>query len=183
MAPRGGTDPVFESPLDRQIREAAARGDFDRLPGSGRPIPEERLRSEDAWVHGWLRREAVPQTVFLPTALLLRKEVAELPDRVLELTSEEAVRAVAQELNGRILRALRLPPSGPPVSVLPVDVDGVVDGWRAARAVLPVAPPAAPPADAAAGAVPAPPDTGRRGRPDAARRWWRRSGRRRGDVG
>jgi len=29
---------VFESPIDRQIREAQERGDFDNLPGRGKPL-------------------------------------------------------------------------------------------------------------------------------------------------
>ncbi len=30
--------PRWESPIDQQIREAEARGDFDNLPGKGKPL-------------------------------------------------------------------------------------------------------------------------------------------------
>ncbi|GAT83553.1 molecular chaperone DnaJ [Streptomyces sp. F-3] len=36
----------FESWVDRQIREAQQRGEFDRLPGAGRPLPDDRSYEE-----------------------------------------------------------------------------------------------------------------------------------------
>jgi hypothetical protein len=37
----------WESAIDEQIREAQERGDFDNLPGQGRPLPSE------AWDDEW----------------------------------------------------------------------------------------------------------------------------------
>jgi hypothetical protein len=37
----------WESAIDRQIREAQERGDFDRLPGQGQPLPK------DDWGGDW----------------------------------------------------------------------------------------------------------------------------------
>ena len=38
--------PVYESAVERQIREAQERGDFDNLPGAGKPL------NFDSWGHG-----------------------------------------------------------------------------------------------------------------------------------
>jgi len=47
------TDRVFESSVDRQIREAAERGEFENLAGSGQPIPDLDATYDPAW---WARR-------------------------------------------------------------------------------------------------------------------------------
>ena len=38
---RGSRSAQWESAIDKQIREAQERGDFDRLPGQGQPLPKE----------------------------------------------------------------------------------------------------------------------------------------------
>ena len=68
----------FESWAERQVREAIERGEFDDLPGAGRPLPGLNGRDEeDWWVKGFLEREKISMP--LPTSLALRKEIAELP--------------------------------------------------------------------------------------------------------
>lgn len=49
-------DSVPESLVERQIREAIERGDFDELPGSGRPIPDLDAGYDPAW---WAKRWVV----------------------------------------------------------------------------------------------------------------------------
>ena len=48
----------YESVVDRQIREAQERGEFDNLPGAGKPLPRRAL-SGDAWLRSYLDREGV----------------------------------------------------------------------------------------------------------------------------
>ena len=133
MTERKPPDVGFESWIDRQIREAADRGEFDNLPGAGKPIPGQgRPDDELWWVREYVRREGLPSDALLPASLRLRKEVESLPETVGGLRTEQAVREVVHQLNRRILDWLRMP-SGPQVHLLPVDVDGVVAKWRAAR--------------------------------------------------
>ena len=62
-----------------QIREAIERGEFDNLPGKGRPIKGLNGRDdENWWVKAYLEREQLPLP--LPTSLALRKEVMALPE-------------------------------------------------------------------------------------------------------
>lgn len=147
----------FESAVEAQIREAQERGAFDGLPGAGKPLPA--LDGPDdglSWMRGFVRREGVPSEALLPTSLLLRREVERLPETVGRLRSERAVRTHLDELNARIREWIRIP-LGPQVPLRQVDVEQVVQDWRAAREA--VAPP--PPGPTA---VPAPP----------RRRWFRR---------
>jgi hypothetical protein len=122
----------YESWVDRQIREAQERGEFDNLRGAGRPIPGLKGRpDENWWVKGLIEREGIKPP--LPPALALRKEVAELSATVAALRDEAAVREIAEDLNARILDLRRRPAGGPPLFVAGVDVEQVVAEWRRGR--------------------------------------------------
>ena len=76
--------------VDLQIRQAMERGEFDRLPGAGKPI--EGLGAEhdpEWWLRGLIERERI---AVLPASLSLRREDAELDDR-LDAIHVEARRA------------------------------------------------------------------------------------------
>ena len=47
----------FETDVDRIIRDAMDAGDFDNLPGVGKPIPGVGKPDDEYWwVRDWLRR-------------------------------------------------------------------------------------------------------------------------------
>jgi hypothetical protein len=124
----------YESSIDRQLREAAERGEFDNLEGSGKPLPGHgREYDEDWWVKDWLEREGATAGVIPPT-LALRREVEDLEARVDRLRAEREVRDYVAELNERIRRARVGLMDGPPVLLSPRDADAVVAGWRERRA-------------------------------------------------
>jgi hypothetical protein len=53
----------WESLAERRIREAAERGEFDDLPGSGRPLPGlDGTYDPHWWVKEWLRRTTLEDT-------------------------------------------------------------------------------------------------------------------------
>lgn len=156
-------DPLskYETVVDQQIREATERGEFDNLPGTGKPLRNlGRTDDELWWVREYVRREGIDGDALLPVPLQLRKQAERLEESVHALPSEEAVREEVAALNRRIAEWLRTP-SGPPIPVRPVNADEFVAAWRAAR-------PAPPPSDA----VPERPE------PSSRRRWWRRRNRR-----
>ena len=80
--------PRWESPVERAIREAQERGEFDDLPGAGKPLPDLGDPDDPLW---WLRRKAEREqldlSLALPTALQLRKEAAAFPASLLDLRS------------------------------------------------------------------------------------------------
>jgi hypothetical protein len=124
-----------ETLVERRIRLAQERGDFDDLPGRGKPLPLDGPDDENWWVRSYLRREGLSAEPLLPTPLQLRREVERLPATVAELRDEADVRQVVRELNRRIAEWLRAP-VGPAVPVAPVDTDAVVARWRTDRAAL-----------------------------------------------
>ncbi|WP_432560950.1 DnaJ family domain-containing protein [Kineococcus sp. SYSU DK003] len=146
----------FEDWIERQVREATERGDFDDLPGAGAPLRGlDRDFSAEQWAADKARREGFDVTAMLPPALALRREREVLARDVHELVSEAAVRAVAGDFNDRVHELYRRPADGPLIVVPLLDADVLVEQWRARR---PTPAPAAP--------TPAP-----------RRRWWRRHAR------
>ncbi len=117
----------YESWAERQIREAMERGEFDNLPGAGKPLPDRDTSDPDWWVKGMLEREKLPMP--LPPGLQLRKEIQQLPQTLAELRTEEQVRELVTELNARIHRQRRFP-EGPVVHVPDVDLDEALATWR-----------------------------------------------------
>jgi Domain of unknown function (DUF1992) len=121
----------YESSVDRQLREAQERGDFDNLPGAGKPLADAgREYDEDWWVKDWLRREGAS---VLPPSLQLRREAAELDDLVDRRTTEAAVRQLVTSLNEQLRKARAGLMDGPPVLLPPFDVEDVVRGWHERR--------------------------------------------------
>ncbi|MCD0442749.1 DUF1992 domain-containing protein [Glycomyces sp. A-F 0318] len=120
--------------VDRQIREAEARGEFKDLPGAGKPLPGiGRPLAEDWWLHQQAARENMGLDA-LPPGLRLAREVEELPAALDRLGDEAAVRSAVEALNARIKKALIGPVEGPPLRFGLRDVDGEVAAWRERRA-------------------------------------------------
>ena len=121
----------FESWVDRQVREAQERGEFDGLAGHGRPIADiDKPYDEQWWVRRKLRDEGVS---YLPPSLALRKEAEVALEAAARAPTEAHVRRIVDELNVKIRAAIRLPPAGPPLNLFPYDVERVVADWRAER--------------------------------------------------
>ena len=118
--------------VDLQIKEAMARGDFDDLPGAGKPIEGLGTQHDpDWWLKQLVEREKISGV--LPPALQLRKDDAELDAKLDRHTAESEVRRELEEFNARILKARYTPVDGPPLITMPRDVETEVDAWRERR--------------------------------------------------
>ncbi|MGW2626873.1 DnaJ family domain-containing protein [Micromonospora taraxaci] len=125
---------AWEAAVEAQIRGAAQRGEFDDLPGMGKPIPGRGMPYDESWwIKSFLEREALPSDLLLPTPLQLRRRIEQIPDEVRDLPTEQSVRDVVGQLNAQIVAWLRNP-DGPRVVVRPVNADEVVRRWRAEHA-------------------------------------------------
>jgi hypothetical protein len=118
--------------VDLQIQRAMERGDFDDLPGAGKPIRDLGTQHDPDW---WLKRLVEREKVsVLPPSLQLRKEDAELDDRLDKLAVEKEVRREVEEFNARVLKARYTPMDGPPLITQTRDVEQTVAAWRERRA-------------------------------------------------
>src|SRR3954447_3915716 len=120
----------YESSIDRQLREATERGEFENLKGAGKPLPGHgREYDDDWWVKDWLQREGAAAGVIPPT-LALRREVEDLPEAVDRLRTEAEVRDGVPEVNERLRQARVGLMDGPPLVLAPLDPEQVVTGWH-----------------------------------------------------
>ncbi|MEU4553701.1 DUF1992 domain-containing protein [Micromonospora violae] len=125
---------AWEASVEAKIQDALQRGEFDDLPGMGKPIPGRGAPYDEAWwIKSFLEREALPSDLLLPTSLQLRRRVEQVPDEVRDLPTEQSVRDFVARLNAQIVAWLRNP-DGPRVAVRPVNAEDVVRRWRAERA-------------------------------------------------
>jgi hypothetical protein len=149
--------------VDQQIRVAMAKGEFDNLPGAGKPIKDLGSQHDpDWWLKKLIEREQV--TGVLPPALQLRKDDAELDRRLDEMSAESDVRREVENFNARVLKARYTPVDGPPLVTQPRDLEQTVTAWRERRAARRAERLARRPATPTKGAAPKEP----------RRRWWQR---------
>jgi hypothetical protein len=131
MVARRPTLADWENAVERQIREGIERGEFDNLPGTGKPLAGlDGPHDEEWWVKAKLRREEVS---YLPPALAVRKELEVALERIATATSEVTVRRIVTEINARIVYVNSHTASGPPSTLMPLDVEVVVGRWVAAQ--------------------------------------------------
>ena len=124
----------FESFVDRQIRLAAERGDFDNLPGAGKPLRDETPRDHGWWIKDYVAREGLSVESLLPPALKLRRELEKLPARAARCDTEEEARQLARAHNRQVAEYYRSGPgSGPNIPVRVADADELAKAWRAAH--------------------------------------------------
>lgn len=133
MTKRKPTGMEFESWIDAQIREAQEKGEFDDLPGAGKPIPDiDRPYDENWWIKRKLKQENVS---LLPPTLRLRKEAEDTLVEARKARTEKRVRELLEGLNKKIREMNTNSPPGPPLNLRPYDVDEFLrDRWEGSGA-------------------------------------------------
>jgi hypothetical protein len=116
--------------VDLQVQRAIERGEFDNLPGKGKPLPPLD-NDPDWWLKKLIERERI--TGVLPEALQLRKDDAELDGALDREGSERVVRDLLETFNRRVVSARRQLQGGPPVITPTRDVEAEIAAWRERR--------------------------------------------------
>jgi hypothetical protein len=115
--------------VDLQVQRAIERGEFDNLPGTGKPIEDlGTTHDPDWWLKRFIERERI--TGVLPPALSLRVEDARLGSVLDAERTERRVRDIVEDFNARVVAARRQLQGGPPVITRTRDVDAEVEAWR-----------------------------------------------------
>ena len=118
----------WESFVERQIREAQEAGEFDNLPGFGKPIAELDEPHDDLWwIKNLLKREKL--SIVPPSLEILRKVEREM-ENILRLRREDQVRRAVDGLNDQIRKATFAITWGPASTIGPLDAEEVVARWH-----------------------------------------------------
>lgn len=117
--------------VEISIQQAMRRGDFDNLPGAGKPLTGLDNYDPDWWIKQKIEREQI--TGLGPPALTLRTEDAGLDARLDAVFSEAQVRELLDDFNHRVIDARRQLRGGPPVVTALRDVEVELARWRERR--------------------------------------------------
>lgn len=123
-----------ESWVDEQIRQAVERGEFDDLPGAGKPIEGLAKHDPDWWIKAKMDREGIEAPPSEPE--ILRGDIAQLGSLLAGARTEPEAREIVTDLNKRIrtarVRAARdVRAAGAMIEL--VDVAATIDQWRERR--------------------------------------------------
>ena len=89
--------------VDVQVRQAMERGDFENLPGHGKPIEDLGTEHDPDW---WLKKLVERERItVLPPSVALRKEDAELDAELDRPPREAEVREHVEDFNERVIAA------------------------------------------------------------------------------
>ncbi len=119
--------------VDKIIREAEERGEFDNLPGAGKPIPGLGKKPYDElwWLKSLLKREELGYTV---EAMAVRTEIDKALQKAATAPSESALRTILGDVNDKIRHMNRTQVAGPPSNIAEVNVNEAVRRFREQRA-------------------------------------------------
>ncbi|WP_022879251.1 DUF1992 domain-containing protein [Microbacterium sp. B19] len=129
---RGSTAAERAAFVETSIQQAIRRGEFENLPGAGKPLPDLGGSHDPDW---WIRRKIETEKLsgLGPPALTLRVEHAELAERMDAISREADVREALEDFNRRVIEARRQLLGGPPVVTPTVDVDAELSAWASRR--------------------------------------------------
>jgi hypothetical protein len=118
--------------IESQIKRAQNAGEFDDLPGAGKPLELADGHDPDWWVKDFIRRENIETDALLPPAMQLRKEKQQVHEKIRGMRRESEVREYLAELNKRIRLSIR-DTTGPVVPTGPIDEHALLAQWRMER--------------------------------------------------
>ena len=95
----------IESAIEQKIKEAIARGEFDNLAGSGKPLDLEAYFNTPEDLR--MAYSMLKSNDFVPAEVETLKEIAELNERIKSSTDDAEINDLTLRLNERKL-AVRL---------------------------------------------------------------------------
>jgi hypothetical protein len=97
-----GILPGYEKIVEQRIKEALERGEFDNLPGKGKPLRLE----DDSHVPEELRLayKLLKNADCLPPELLEKKEILQMEDMLAKLPDEKERYKLIKKINFKIMK-------------------------------------------------------------------------------
>ncbi|HEX7352246.1 DUF1992 domain-containing protein [Brachybacterium sp.] len=148
--------------VESAIEAAVRRGDFDDLPGAGKPLDLPASHDPDWWINQRIASGEVDRQALLPVVVLLRKEYERRDETLVALPHERAAREYAEDFSERVHQDRRANPFQ--TMLAPAwAADDAARRWRELRDAAPAGEVEEPPTNAPAA----------KEQPGPRRRWWR----------
>jgi len=130
--PRPMTETERWAYVETSLQQAIRRGEFDDLPGAGKPLEGLGDHHDPDW---WIRRKIQTEQLsgLGPPALTLRVENERLDTTLDDLRRESDVREHLEDFNRRVIEARRQLLGGPPVVTPTRDIEAEVAAWARRR--------------------------------------------------
>ena len=119
--------------IEGAIDQAIARGDFDDLPGAGKPLKLPSRHDPDWWIKQRLEEGDVDRDALLPPVVLLRREYDRRDETLAALSDEQSVREYARDFTERVLADRCANPMAR-IMCPELDPEEAVARWRELRA-------------------------------------------------
>jgi len=102
---------IFAKIAEKRIQEAIERGEFENLPGKGKPLPLE----DDSHIPQELRMayKILKNAGCLPPELLLKKEIREIKELLNDMEDEKEIYLCCRRLNFLIMKLNMIRPTSP----------------------------------------------------------------------
>ena len=131
MAERKPPGVSWHSWIEQTIETARREGQFEDLPGKGKPIAGLNSPYDpDWWPKQLIQREKLS---LLPPALAIRARVQQEIPRILKLRRERDVRVALGKLNDEIAKVNRTVWEGPATAIGKIDEQSFLERWREGR--------------------------------------------------
>jgi hypothetical protein len=91
----------MERPIDKIIREAQARGEFDNLPGKGKPLP---IDNDPTPAEYRLAYTMLKNAGYVPTEVQWLKEIEALTEELAACSDETRRAAIEREIREKRLK-------------------------------------------------------------------------------
>ena len=91
---------LFEKNVDEKIKEAIARGEFDNLPGKGKPLDLDAYFATPE--HSRIGYSILKNADIIPEEMELLKQIEGLEKSLSSCTGEVEKRAIQQQLSEKI---------------------------------------------------------------------------------
>lgn len=115
---------AFDRSVDSKIAQAQLEGQFDHLPGLGRPIPNlDEGWDETRWVREKLKAEDLR---VMPPAWAIREWACNEAAALLQIQDEALLRQKVDAFNAELTRRMRRVLWGPPVDVALIDAEELI---------------------------------------------------------
>lgn len=116
---------MWDELIERRISQARRDGEFDNLPGEGKPLD---LKEPDSDSDNWLSLKILKSSGFVTDEVRYRKQIEELKEHLESASSSAQGKRLIREINDVIRKLNTMGTNIKPTDIAPLSEDEVITG-------------------------------------------------------